>query len=520
MEPTTRPEDEVGWEADRPERPLVSPCRPISEDSPAAITIYPNARATRGGEVVEVAGIDDLWRLAKKADRPIDKTDARYYARAHVDGRRVKKNLEPPLLVILDVDADRVEMPEAIRRLELFGVAAVAHTTWSHGKKPGNCYRVLTDQVADSWDGLEAATRELFEIVGAEPTRESWKSPGFFVPATPKARGREFRAARTELDESEWEPRLFKPVDREKRRRVGRATEDAPPAEDVALVEDALPWIENHERDIWVTVGMALHVSGIENARELWDEWSASQDYPDFSPEEQDRVWDSFHDDADDGVGIGTILHMARRAGWRRPREKATPLEDFGDFLSPRERLLRDMNEKYAYVAVGRGVVADLSDPLRPIDLMSRDAFVGLHNYPKIPTGGFNKKTGEIETASIGQVWLGKWPRRRTYRRVDFMPEGGPETLPESTLNLWRGRPPLPEGPGSAQPWLDHCLDVVCSGDEKLWGWLLAWMAHFVQRPWDKIGTAFVMRGTEGVGKGVVASALVRLAGSHGLHVT
>ena len=309
------------------------PCKPISPENIAVVSVYANATSTRNPDVVEFESFDELddW-LREPIARRVDKRSVPLFARARVDGPRKKRNLTGPMLVLLDVDKSDASMEETLKALDMQGIAATAHTTWSHGKISGrHSYRVFVDQVADDWDELEACTRELFRLCALESTPESWHSPCFFVPAAPDSRHRLFRTSRTELEESEWEPRPFDSSVIAERETEGPSREISP--EDAVLVQQALEHIGNESRDDWIRVGMALCSSGIPEAREIWNEWSQSQDYANYSEDEQESAWGSFDPAVSEGIGIGSIFHMAREQGWKRPRNRLSAREDFGEFL-------------------------------------------------------------------------------------------------------------------------------------------------------------------------------------------
>lgn len=81
-------------------------------------------------------------------------------------------------------------------------------------------------------------------------------------------------------------------------------------------------------RDQWVSVGMALQWAGTQTDQEeaafhLWDEWSAgSVKYKG----QKDTVvcWRSFTPDG--GTTLGTLFHIAREHGWKRPMPSAEEL--------------------------------------------------------------------------------------------------------------------------------------------------------------------------------------------------
>ncbi len=66
-----------------------------------------------------------------------------------------------------------------------------------------------------------------------------------------------------------------------------------------------------------------------------------------------------------------------------------------------------------------------------------------------------------------------------------------------------------------------HIRDVLCGGDESLFAWVMAWCARIVQDPGgDRPGTAIVLRGGQGVGKGMFAVNFGGIIGPHFKHLT
>src|SRR5262249_54531653 len=81
--------------------------------------------------------------------------------------------------------------------------------------------------------------------------------------------------------------------------------------------------------------------------------------------------------------------------------------------------------------------------------------------------------------------------------------------------NLWRGFTCEPDPGKSWAGFRDHMLSNICAGNNEHFNWVLAFLAHLVQRPWEKPGVSIVLRGEEGTGKGFFANVIGRLCGTH-----
>ncbi len=141
----------------------------ISPEDTAHVTVFKDAFSprARGAETRRFRSFDQLcaW-LGKSPVKQEGKRRVPLFARARVRGRRLKENLQFPLLVVMDVDKSPVPIAECSARLEIMGAAHFAHTTWSHGSGRRHSYRVFVDYLARSWGELEMITRQLFELVG------------------------------------------------------------------------------------------------------------------------------------------------------------------------------------------------------------------------------------------------------------------------------------------------------------------------------------------------------------------
>jgi hypothetical protein len=118
----------------------------------------------------------------------------------------------------------------------------------------------------------------------------------------------------------------------------------------------------------------------------------------------------------------------------------------------------------------------------------------------------------------ISRVWF-NWPGRRQYMRrgIVFEPDGKLD-IPDDMLNLWRGFGIKPKQ-GDWSLLRNHLLNVVCSGDQRLFDYLIRWMAYTVQHPSRPIGVAIALRGAQGAGKGIVARTFGKIFGKHFAHI-
>ena len=64
-----------------------------------------------------------------------------------------------------------------------------------------------------------------------------------------------------------------------------------------------------------------------------------------------------------------------------------------------------------------------------------------------------------------------------------------------------------------------HMREVVCAGHADLYNYLIKWIAFTVQYPAKPAGSAIVLRGEKGCGKGTLGHFLRAIWGAHGMHI-
>ena len=172
---------------------------------------------------------------------------------------------------------------------------------------------------------------------------------------------------------------------------------------------------------------------------------------------------------------------------------------------------LATMNERHAVISDIGGscrIISEIYDHSLDRIRISKQRFLDFENRY------CNEKISVAGPKGPVQVPLGKWwihhPKRRQYETIVFAP--GKE-IPQA-YNLWRGFA-CKAIPGNCSLFLNHIKQVICSGIDTYYQYLIRWMARAVQTPGSQGQVAVVLKGPMGVGKGFFAKHFGALFGRH-----
>ena len=177
--------------------------------------------------------------------------------------------------------------------------------------------------------------------------------------------------------------------------------------------------------------------------------------------------------------------------------------------------LVREMNKKHAVIQIGGkcSVLQEVTDPvfLRPdIALLSPQDLRNFYANKKIQDPD---KPGKETT--LAKYWF-EHPDRREYAGLVFDPskKAGPEYY-----NLWRGFAVEPK-PGDWTLFKEFIYEIIADGKQSIGDWIIAWLARILQDPGgDRPGTAVVLRGGQGTGKGTFVNVFGQILGKHFLQI-
>jgi hypothetical protein len=247
----------------------------------------------------------------------------------------------------------------------------------------------------------------------------------------------------------------------------------------------------------WLEIGMALHTWDVDAGLTIWDNWSKpGKAYQAGACADK---WASFG--STDGIGIATLLHHAKLAGWMGPAGREVELYNRDHamvIVSGKTRVLKETPANNGRMELEFMSVADFAD----------------YNRNRIAWGV--SPSGKQTKTYTAQEWV-EWKDRRSFEGLTFAPSG---RCPAHLYNMFRGFGVEP----AAGDWglmRSHILDVICSGDEELYIWLEAWLARICQDPGgERPGTAVVLKGGQGTGKGMFVSHFGKIIGPHYVHLT
>lgn len=127
----------------------------------------------------------------------------------------------------------------------------------------------------------------------------------------------------------------------------------------------------------------------------------------------------------------------------------------------------------------------------------------------------FSSKLGMGRPGVGASIWINDARRRQVHSEVCI--PNTPST--KDIINTFEGfaitkEEALEKGTCDAKPLLDFIKTAWCEDNDDLFNSVLNWMAHLIQKPEIKMKTCLVLKGLQGVGKGMIVQLLGKIIGS------
>lgn len=176
---------------------------------------------------------------------------------------------------------------------------------------------------------------------------------------------------------------------------------------------------------------------------------------------------------------------------------------------------VEEINRSYALTIWGGKAVVVNEQPAGPVnDRVRVMSFESMNSWFANRYTEIVGSDGKVRPVTWAKAWHSHRDRRQ-YDGIEFFPNPDGAAGTPGYLNFWRGFDVTPSPAGSYHVFRDHLLNNVCGGDESLFRYIFGWMAHMVQKPRERLGTAIILRGKRGTGKSKVGEVLGSLFPAH-----
>ncbi len=262
----------------------------------------------------------------------------------------------------------------------------------------------------------------------------------------------------------------------------------------------------------WLSILFAtMHALGVtEESIALADAWSSGA----LRNEREDsytgyadvaKACRSFKANHSNGITTATLVHHARTHGWQ---ENIPDTRGASAPLDANAAALMDLQARYALIQMTNGI------HLLPEAAMKQRAALGrpVEFSPlKQPDGKLLMRrdlTKDHRQADADKVIATFFvsPATKLYEGVTCDPLDRDKTV----YNLWRG-PTLKPKKGSWKTIRRFLFNDICNRKKRVYRYLIRYIAHALQKPWEKPGVSITLIGGQGTGKGTVCKILMKI---------
>ena len=267
--------------------------------------------------------------------------------------------------------------------------------------------------------------------------------------------------------------------------------------------------------DEWCMVGMAIHSSDPSNiGLEAFLEASMGPSYQEGDEEKCVDKWNSFHSNREEKVTIRSLTHLIREKGGQVPTtcspddfekingQSSGWVEEGGKLITFSQKECVDLfNKEHRFFTKGGDacvVVVDAVDGKETVTTQNKKTFL----TKTAPIVYREQKKKSVIDTNAGLIWI-EDRRRLEVDAIVFAPSHS-----DRQVNLFHGMPKF-EVSGEPRAILDLLSkSLVVRENER--EWILNWLAHILQKPWQKSTLVPVHITKEGTGKGILYDMTMR----------
>jgi bifunctional DNA primase/polymerase-like protein/primase-like protein len=260
---------------------------------------------------------------------------------------------------------------------------------------------------------------------------------------------------------------------------------------DAKLLEAAIAVIPNDDLDWdnWNRIGMAIWAAtqGSDSGRELFHLFSRKS--AKYDAKTVDQKWEQITGSPPDQIGTGTLFFLAGQADprWRnKVNNKGVSLDDFHAYLPAHNYIFAPTLEPWPASSVN-ACIAPIPNGFNANgeqQWIAASEWIDQHQ----PVHQMTWAPGEPMLINDRLIADGGW----------IMRDG------VTCFNLYRPPITMPGDPTKVEPWLDLLHTIYPNDCDHI----IAWLAHRVQRPQEKINHAIVLGGSPGIGKDSLLAAV------------
>ena len=281
-----------------------------------------------------------------------------------------------------------------------------------------------------------------------------------------------------------------------------------------------IPELNQNYKD-WIKIGMCLHnVKSSDEMRSIWFEWSKIN--YDADELEIQSKWTSFENNLDNPLTIATIIKYCKERNpngyldWHNQYEKNIILENYywADFL-------KEFKDKIfpSYESMRRDVLSKIGNVFNLIKDFSGIAIIKQSNDDPchIIKYNSNQKICNLKYNEIkeGETQIKKYAFNHFIdNHIDSLAlftsivcNPNISTVKDYEFNLWQdftAKEVEDVKINKIQIILTHIKEVWASNNEEYYNYLISWLAHIIQTPWNKTEIAVVLISKPGSGKTII----------------